>query len=195
VGVGFEVGDLELVGLALELGLGDEEPAGLLPTVDDGEPAGLLPTVGDEEPVGLALELGEPEGEAEGEADVEDGEGDGDVGDGEGDADVGDAEGDADVGEAEVGAADVGEAEVGDADVGDADVRDGAADVGDGDADELGELEVLVMGEDGGDDEAAAVRDVGVTTLARAGSCVPAESPAVRKPPATRPASTARPCA
>ena len=93
MGVGVEVADPELVGLALELD--DEEPAGLLPVVGDGEPAGLLPVVGEEEPVGLALELGVGEGEpdvpdGEGEADV--GEGDGDVGDGDGVPDGADAE-------------------------------------------------------------------------------------------------------
>jgi hypothetical protein len=156
----------------LTLVAGDAERAGLDERVELALGLGL----DDADPVGLALGLGLDDADPVGLA----------LGEGAGDAEpVAVALG------AGVGADVDGEAE------GDADVE--------GDADGLGELEapglVLVPAgaEDGEADGeldgwvwAATTRDAGAATLASAGPGRPAKT---RKPPVTRPATTARPCA
>jgi hypothetical protein len=167
---------------------GPDEPAGEAPA-GGGEPE-LALAAGDADPVGLALGLGVadagPVGLALGEG-VADAEPVG-LALGEG---VGDAEPVAVALGVGVGADVDGEAE------GDADVE--------GDADGLGEPEapglalVPAGAEDGEADGeldgwvwAATARAAGATALANAGPGIPTKT---RKPPVTRPATTARPCA
>ena len=171
-------GDAEPMGLALAVGLEERVELALGLGLDDADPVGLALGLGvaDAGPVGLALGEGVADAEPVGLA----------LGEG-----VGGAEPVAVALGVGVGADVDGEAE------GDADVE--------GDADGLGEPEapgpalVLAGAEDGEADGeldgwvwAATARAAGATALANAGPGIPAKT---RKPPVTRPATTARPCA